>query len=989
MDDGPNIFMQLLMPAGVACNGKQPAATVTLSMTGALLTGGAIVPQIHPVGQAAAPAPAAGNAGAGQAATPAPATATPAPTPAPATGTLPTGDAGVCFVTLPKNALSATGLSTPWLVSGNGCTQTADGAPTFAECTIVDPTNNKLFVYSPLLINQGQAFVQPVVPTLPANSVVGCWFGTNGDTTVLADTTNGADLAAANCVNGDPKTKGDLFGQFAACNAAQFFAAANKANLAIPALGTGKNGKPCYTTRSFEVVDMDQSDNVITTYSLDNNGKIGQKTTANSKTLTNDINNGSDNLLLDLFMRPALGCTAFVAPSLADPAMSFGSLALNELQAAKLQAAPVATVPPNNPMVTLNGAFSLTKQNAYRAAANMAAGAGTTAEATAYCQNFLDVTATSIITDAKFTIGFMSPDTGAGVDLYTFLGQRHAASWTGLGCDTLLTKVVYLDAAQKLPIITNTNADGVTTSLTFNTATLLAAAQKAGLVMNTPAPAAGNGNGGAATPAPATPAPATPAPTPAAGAAPVYDFAYEFAACYPSGNGQNIFQVNIKASVNGEQPAADANGGLAALTITFNGLASIGIANTGSIVNPTTSGNKLMFQTMDDGPQIFLQLLMPAGVACNGKQPAATVTLSMTGALLTGGAIVPQIHPVGQAAAPATPAPTPAAGNGAVTPTPAPATPAPAPATPAPVPAAGGAPVYDFAYEFAACYPSGNGQNIFQINIKASVNGEQPAADANGGLAALTITFGGLASVGIANTGGIVNPTTAGNKLMFQTQDDGPNIMLQMLAPAGVACNGKQPAATLTLSMTGALLTGGAIVPQIHPVGQAAAPAAGQGATVPVPTPAPVPAPTPAPAPATPAPAAGNGGAVPYAISLRTGNCWGTNPVNFIVGTTIAVNGNDTPAGDRNGGLAALKLVFNDLKDITISSTWNFGVPKTTGNALTFETLDDQPGPGGIFQTNSATCVNGVMSPQIKSVTFTGQLVSGGAIAPTISVGQQ
>ncbi|KAJ3318948.1 hypothetical protein HDU93_003823, partial [Gonapodya sp. JEL0774] len=218
---------------------------------------------------------------------------------------------GDCVVKIPPNALSAKGLSTPWVVSGQGCTQNADGMPTFAECTIVDPATGALSVYSPLLINKGQKFVTPVVPNLPANAVVGCWFGTNGATTTLTDGNNGKDLAAAKCVNGDPNKKADIFGQFAACNGAAFFAAANAAGVSTPALGTGKNGKTCYTTRSFEIVDMDQSDNVITTYSLDKNNKIGQKTAANNKALTIDINNGSDNLLLDAFFNPVMGCTPF------------------------------------------------------------------------------------------------------------------------------------------------------------------------------------------------------------------------------------------------------------------------------------------------------------------------------------------------------------------------------------------------------------------------------------------------------------------------------------------------------------------------------------------------------------------------------------------------------------------------------------------------------------------------------------------------------
>ncbi|KAJ3337474.1 hypothetical protein HDU93_001026 [Gonapodya sp. JEL0774] len=543
-------------------------------------------------------------------------------------------DDGNCVVTLPANALSATGLSTPWIVSGAGCTQTADGMPTFAECTVVDPATGALSVYSPLLINKGQAFVKPVVPTLPANAVVGCWFGTNGMTTTLADNNNGKDLAAANCVNGAPGVKGDIFGQFAACNAAQFFTAANKATLNIPALGTSpKNMKPCYTTRSFEVVDMDQSDNVITTYSLDKNGKIGQKTAINSKTLTIDINNGSDNLLLDLFLRPVLGCTAFTAPNLADPGVTVGSLALNELQAAKFQAAPIALVPPNDPMVltTAAAAMSQAKQNAYRAATDQGTGTGATPEALTYCQNYLAVNAPSIITDAKFTKGFTTPDPANGVDLYTFLGQRFAASWAGLGCDALDKNVVYLNPKVMLPIIANRDGNGVTQSLTFNTASLLALAQQNGLVTGTATTAKNNAQTTKAATATAT----------AAVNAPKYVISLTQATCW--GANPVNFIVNMMVSVNGVHPANDMNGGLAALKLAFNDLKDIAISSTWNMGVPKTSGNALMFETLNDQPNPGGIFTTNSATCNNGVLTPPIKNVAFTGALLTGGAINPTL----------------------------------------------------------------------------------------------------------------------------------------------------------------------------------------------------------------------------------------------------------------------------------------------------------------------------------------------------------
>ncbi|KAJ1566248.1 hypothetical protein HK405_010563, partial [Cladochytrium tenue] len=353
--------------------------------------------------------------------------------------------------------------------------------PTFAECTIIDTATGALSVYSPLLINQNQAHITPVTPTLTATSVVGCWFGTNGVTTTLADTTNGQTLAGANCVNGAPNS---IFGQFAACNAAAFFTAAKNANLNITPLGTGKNGNPCYTTRSFQLVDMDPSDNVVTTYLVDANGKIAQNNAANMANLNNptELANGSDNALHDVFLGPALGCSSMVATNLASSGTTVGALALNELQAAALQAAPVALVPPNDPMVLVNNNMNAVKLNLYRTAVNQGNGQATTAEATTFCVNYLNLSAPAIITDSKFTIGFTTPAAANGKDLYTFLGNRFQLSWTGLGCENLLNNVTYLNKNVQSPIISVLDGNGVTIALTYNTPQLLALAQQNGLV---------------------------------------------------------------------------------------------------------------------------------------------------------------------------------------------------------------------------------------------------------------------------------------------------------------------------------------------------------------------------------------------------------------------------------------------------------------------------------------------------------------------------
>ncbi|KAI9345542.1 hypothetical protein BDR26DRAFT_1005434 [Obelidium mucronatum] len=427
-----------------------------------------------------------------------------------------------CIVTLPSNALSATGLSTPWTVTG--CDQTK--TPTFAECVAVNK-QGMIGVYSPLIVNEGAKpnvdFLPPTPLTLPTDAVVGCWFGTNGDITQLADKSKGADLKAANCVNGKPNAPQDLFGQFAACNAVAFFALANK-KVTPPPLGTGKNNLPCYTTRSFQIIDMDPSDNVVTAYlqagnimaqkNKDNIAKLAAKNNGNPP---DEVLNGSDNLLLNALYRPALGCVPYTAKNLAAPKdnTEIGALALNEIQA-RLQSEPQALVPPNDPMVVLtaNGTFDVTKQNAYRASVNQPPSVNVEAEKTAFCQNMLDIQASGFITDLKFLIGQPTPDAGNGKDLFTFLGARFQSSWMGLGCNNLVK--LGTDATGKPilePITANRDANGVTQSLTFNTPKLQAllaanggnvseAQGGGGLTPSTPTPTATDGGAAAATTTP-------------------------------------------------------------------------------------------------------------------------------------------------------------------------------------------------------------------------------------------------------------------------------------------------------------------------------------------------------------------------------------------------------------------------------------------------------------------------------------------------------
>ncbi|MFE0458583.1 hypothetical protein ACFW1A_04880 [Kitasatospora sp. NPDC058965] len=352
-----------------------------------------------------------------------------------------------CTLTVPANPLTAQGLATPYQLTATDpakgpCHEADPNQSAFVQATVLDPATGALSVYNPLVVDRGTTpAVAAVVPALPANAVVGIWFGFNGGVLSLRGHT-----ADGSCVGG--AAQGAPFGQFAYCNAPAFFTAANTAEqagkLTVPPLGTAKDGKPCLTTRDFGLVDQDQSDNVTTEYLADARGRTAQKTAKNSAALGHNhprtmrnasttLLNGSDNLLLVNFEDPALGCTPWTAPDLADPGASVTSLALNELQAAKFQASPVALVPLNDPMVTENNKQNRDKTNRYRAGVDQPPlGAGATGDPKTYCTQLATLGARRIRLDRRFTVGAASPQ--AGQNLFDFLTQRLAASLTNLNC---------------------------------------------------------------------------------------------------------------------------------------------------------------------------------------------------------------------------------------------------------------------------------------------------------------------------------------------------------------------------------------------------------------------------------------------------------------------------------------------------------------------------------------------------------------------------
>ncbi|CZR50853.1 uncharacterized protein PAC_00727 [Phialocephala subalpina] len=382
-----------------------------------------------------------------------------------------------CVLTVPPSPLTATGLATPYKVTG--CDQTQFAAQgSFVEAAILDPATGALQIYNPLVINAkaavaGTDFITPVVPTLPANAVVGIWFGTNAATLTLTGATTG-------CVNGLPNS---IFGQFAHCNGPAFFTAAQTAVsaglLTIPPPGSSTKAattQTCPTLRDFRIVDMDQSDNVDTTYLLIGGKKLAQNTDANAAASKNNstvLSNGSDNALVNDFIAPAMGCSGFTAPSITAPGGTSGGLALNELRGQAFPGAAPALVPLNDDFTVINnnGAItqSLTKTNLYRAGVGQPQAADTAnASGTTYCQQYAASGIFIALNQQLFT-GTTSPAPAVANNLFTFMANRFATSFgpvPSLGCSTIFGVDIANIVKQTL------NGNGVVVAATIDTATL-------------------------------------------------------------------------------------------------------------------------------------------------------------------------------------------------------------------------------------------------------------------------------------------------------------------------------------------------------------------------------------------------------------------------------------------------------------------------------------------------------------------------------------
>lgn len=370
-----------------------------------------------------------------------------------------------CFLKVPDKPLGAEGLSTPYLLSGAGCDETSTASSVFVEAIILDPHTGVLQLYSPLVINAADPHpaVTPTVPVITHDQVVALFFGANTNSLTLTGSTHG-------CINGNDRT---IFGQVAFCNADRFFDDVDHSlrlrKLDVPRLGNGTDGVPCPTTRSFAVVDQDQSDNVETSYLIivlpDGKTRLAQNTAANREKYPNATvnDNGSDNALLGAFILPALGCPVWKVQDISDTRNGTyrGSQAMNEIQANLYATAPIALIPAGDEMVQVDGQSSLERINAYRVQVDQPEARHLSdANTTTYCVNLIGPSGlAAIVSQRPHTRVFPSVDPAAGTNLFTFLAQRLAASYTLLDCPALL--------GVENPVDLVTNADGVCTGARF------------------------------------------------------------------------------------------------------------------------------------------------------------------------------------------------------------------------------------------------------------------------------------------------------------------------------------------------------------------------------------------------------------------------------------------------------------------------------------------------------------------------------------------
>ena len=359
-----------------------------------------------------------------------------------------------CTLEVPDDPLN-TGLFKPWFLgtdtdSPDNCTQINVGTSVFVESTILDINTGKLFVYNPLVIDKGDVpAASPLVGNLPVSYVAIINIGSNGESVRLVTNpisnfytySNFKDsLEHGNCVNG---FQNSIFGQVVYCNAINFFAKVNEliaSNLIkVPPILNSTLGDTCPTTRSFAIVDQDQSDNINTQYIITTDMKIAQDYPINNQNLNVSmrITNPSDNRLITDFVNKAIGCDSFTGCDLVDNAIKRNSLALNEIHANQLDPNDIKTAltPSIDPMCLIDGNESLEKTNVYRNGVNQPLLLALNNQSNInYCNQLEKVSIDFYILHKMELENFVPPDRNVATNLLNFLINRYINTWNILNC---------------------------------------------------------------------------------------------------------------------------------------------------------------------------------------------------------------------------------------------------------------------------------------------------------------------------------------------------------------------------------------------------------------------------------------------------------------------------------------------------------------------------------------------------------------------------
>ena len=299
-----------------------------------------------------------------------------------------------CTLAVPANPLSAQGLATPWQL-GDGCSMAnaaTEGA--FVEATILAP-NGQVQVYNPLVVTAGTtAAAPPVAPTIARGSQVIIDVGFNGTNLVL----QGQGARQGRCVDALGQS---VIGQVSACNAVNFYNLANfeiaRGTLTVPPAGTSarrpavpdhaqlRRGRPGPERQRDHLVP-DQRQRPDRAEHRGQRGRERHRPPPWSTAATTSCSPPSST-------RPT-GARRSARPTPPTRRVPLVRRRSTSSAPASTSRGRSRSVPPNDEMTLVNGAFSIAKTNVYRSLVDqpmLPANANATQVAADYCQNLVNI----------------------------------------------------------------------------------------------------------------------------------------------------------------------------------------------------------------------------------------------------------------------------------------------------------------------------------------------------------------------------------------------------------------------------------------------------------------------------------------------------------------------------------------------------------------------------------------------------------------------